>query len=52
MRKIHWWQSITILNSVEALFKEFPEQNTAIIVEPVAGNMGVVPPVKGFLSKG
>ena len=37
------------LDSVEALFKKYPEQIAAIIVEPVAGNMGVVPPVKGFL---
>ncbi|MEO5888013.1 MAG: glutamate-1-semialdehyde 2,1-aminomutase [Anaerolineales bacterium] len=37
------------LESVEALFKKYPEQIAAIIVEPVAGNMGVVPPVDGFL---
>jgi glutamate-1-semialdehyde 2,1-aminomutase len=37
------------LGSVEGLFKEFPEQIAAIIVEPVAGNMGVVPPLPGFL---
>ena len=37
------------LDSVEALFKKYPEQIAAIIVEPVAGNMGVVPPVSGFL---
>jgi glutamate-1-semialdehyde 2,1-aminomutase len=37
------------LESVEALFKKFPEQIAAIIVEPVAGNMGVVPPQPGFL---
>lgn len=37
------------LGSVEALFKKYPEQIAAIIVEPVAGNMGVVPPVPGFL---
>jgi glutamate-1-semialdehyde 2,1-aminomutase len=37
------------LDSVEALFKQYPDQIAAIIVEPVAGNMGVVPPVKGFL---
>jgi len=35
--------------SVEALFKQYPDQIAAIIVEPVAGNMGVVPPVAGFL---
>src|SRR5574341_1157753 len=37
------------LGSVEALFKKYPGQIAAIIVEPVAGNMGVVPPVSGFL---
>lgn len=37
------------LGSVEALFKQYPGQIAAIIVEPVAGNMGVVPPQPGFL---
>jgi glutamate-1-semialdehyde 2,1-aminomutase len=37
------------LDSVEALFQRYPEQVAAIIVEPVAGNMGVVPPSRGFL---
>jgi len=37
------------LETVEALFKQYPDQIAAIIVEPVAGNMGVVPPVDGFL---
>lgn len=37
------------LDSVETLFKNYPGQIAAIIVEPVAGNMGVVPPVDGFL---
>lgn len=37
------------LDSVEALFKRYPAQIAAIIVEPVAGNMGVIPPVEGFL---
>ncbi len=37
------------LDAVEALFKQFPNQIAAIIVEPVAGNMGVVPPLDGFL---
>jgi len=37
------------LASVAELFHHFPEQIAAIIVEPVAGNMGVVPPVEGFL---
>lgn len=37
------------LDSVDALFRKYPEQIAAIIVEPVAGNMGVVPPQPGFL---
>jgi len=37
------------LESVELLFMQYPDQIAAIIVEPVAGNMGVVPPVDGFL---
>lgn len=37
------------LDAVEALFRKYPDQIAAIIVEPVAGNMGVVPPSPGFL---
>ena len=37
------------LDSVEILFKKYPEQIAALIVEPVAGNIGVVPPQPGFL---
>jgi glutamate-1-semialdehyde 2,1-aminomutase len=37
------------LDSVELLFKNNPDQIAGIIVEPVAGNMGVVPPQPGFL---
>jgi glutamate-1-semialdehyde 2,1-aminomutase len=37
------------LASVDGLFSRFPEEIAAVIVEPVAGNMGVVPPVEGFL---
>jgi len=37
------------LDSVEALFKQYSDQIAALIVEPVAGNMGVVPPIPGFL---
>src|SRR5512135_1925884 len=38
------------LAAVRALFDANPEQIAAVIVEPVAGNMGVVPPAAGFLS--
>jgi glutamate-1-semialdehyde 2,1-aminomutase len=37
------------LESVKTLFKQYPDQIGAVIVEPVAGNMGVVPPVDDFL---
>ncbi len=37
------------LNSVEQLFEKSQNQVSAVIVEPIAGNMGVVPPAKGFL---
>lgn len=35
--------------SVEEAFALYADQIAAIIVEPVAGNMGVVPPKEGFL---
>ena len=37
------------LTSVEALFRANPGQIAAVIVEPVAANMGVVAPEAGFL---
>jgi glutamate-1-semialdehyde 2,1-aminomutase len=37
------------LEAVAEAFRRYPEQIAAVIVEPVAGNMGVVPPVGGFL---
>ncbi|MDI6842832.1 MAG: glutamate-1-semialdehyde 2,1-aminomutase [Anaerosomatales bacterium] len=37
------------VEAVRAAFAEQGEQIAAIIVEPVAGNMGVVPPEPGFL---
>ncbi|NPA45442.1 MAG: glutamate-1-semialdehyde 2,1-aminomutase [Chlorobi bacterium] len=39
------------INSVEKLFAENKDEIAAIIVEPVAGNMGVVPPNKNFLKE-
>ena len=33
------------------LFHEHPDEIGAVIVEPVAGNMGVVPPAPGFLQR-
>jgi len=37
------------LEAVQALFSEYPDQIAAIIIEPVAGNMGCIPPAEGFL---
>ncbi len=37
------------LGSVEKLFDESGKEIAAVIVEPVAGNMGVIPPRPGFL---
>ncbi len=36
--------------AVAELFQNYPEQIAAVIVEPVAANMGVVPPQPGFLN--
>ena len=37
------------LSSVKALFEANPQQIACVIIEPVAGNMGCVPPAEGFL---
>ncbi len=37
------------LDTVEKIFAQEGEEIAAVIVEPVAGNMGVVPPREGFL---
>jgi glutamate-1-semialdehyde 2,1-aminomutase len=37
------------VEGLEALFEERGEEIACLIVEPVAGNMGVVPPAAGFL---
>ena len=37
------------LDSVQRVFDAHREQIAAVIVEPIAGNMGVVPPADGFL---
>jgi glutamate-1-semialdehyde 2,1-aminomutase len=37
--------------AVEALFERWDGEIAAVIVEPVAGNMGVVPPAPGFLER-
>ena len=37
------------LQNVRELAESYPQEIAAIILEPVAGNMGVVPPKEGFL---
>jgi glutamate-1-semialdehyde 2,1-aminomutase len=37
------------IEAVQAIFKQFPDEIAAIIIEPVVGNMGVVPPNYVFL---
>ncbi|MFY7740490.1 MAG: glutamate-1-semialdehyde 2,1-aminomutase [Flavobacterium sp.] len=37
------------IENVKALFEANKNEIAAIIIEPVAGNMGCIPPVKGFL---
>jgi len=37
------------MESVKHAFEQYGEQIAAVIVEPVAGNMGLVPPLPGFL---
>ena len=38
------------IEAVKQLFAQFPGEIAAVILEPVSGNMGLVPPVEGFLS--
>ncbi|MFC4600416.1 glutamate-1-semialdehyde 2,1-aminomutase [Cohnella hongkongensis] len=38
------------LDSTKLAFERYGEDIAAVIVEPVAGNMGVVPPLPGFLA--
>ena len=37
------------VNSVQRIFDSHPAEIAAVILEPVAANMGVVPPARGFL---
>ena len=39
------------ISSVEELFYQNPYEIAAVIIEPIAGNMGCVPPKDGFLEK-
>ena len=37
------------LNSVKVVFEQHPDEIAAVIVEPIAANMGLVPPIPNFL---
>ncbi|MDM8520666.1 glutamate-1-semialdehyde 2,1-aminomutase [Anaerolineales bacterium HSG6] len=37
------------LSALKSLFEQYPDEIAGIILEPVAGNMGVVPPQDGYL---
>lgn len=39
------------IESIELAFEKFGDDIAGVIVEPVAGNMGVVPPLPGFLQQ-
>jgi glutamate-1-semialdehyde 2,1-aminomutase len=39
------------IESVRELYKQYPDEIGAIILEPVAGNMGVVPPTLEFMKE-
>ncbi len=39
------------LKAVERLFETYPKQIAAVIIEPVAGNIGVVLPARGYLKQ-
>lgn len=36
--------------AVQAIMDQFPKQIAAVLIEPVAGNMGCVPPLEGYLA--
>ena len=38
-------------DSLQTLFRQYPGEIAAVIVEPVCGNMGVIPPDEGFLQR-
>jgi glutamate-1-semialdehyde 2,1-aminomutase len=39
------------LDAIERVFKQFPDDVAAIIIEPVVGNMGLVKPREGYLKE-
>ena len=51
----HAWDTLVAqynnVGDVQGLFRKYPQEIAAVIVEPVAANMGVVPPRPRFLSE-
>lgn len=51
----HAWDTLVAqynnIGDVQGLFRKYPQEIAAVIVEPVAANMGVVPPRPRFLSE-
>ena len=45
-----WIARYNDLEDVDRVFRETPDGIAAVIVEPVVGNMGCVPPLPGFLA--
>jgi len=39
------------IQSIRRIFGEYGDQIAAVIIEPVAANMGLIPPARGFLSR-
>ena len=39
------------IESVAKFFKQYPNDIAAVVIEPVAGNMGLIKPVEGFLKQ-
>jgi glutamate-1-semialdehyde 2,1-aminomutase len=37
------------INALKLTFEKYPKQLAAVIIEPVAANMGIVPPLPGYL---
>ena len=51
-RSSRWPCPTTTPDALEEAFKKFKGQIACVIVEPVVGNMGCVPPARGYLEAG
>lgn len=39
------------VDALSAMVKQYPDEIACVIIEPIAGNMGVLPPSEGYLKK-